>query len=57
MDKKLLVEAKCIALQVDFLTTKEELSLFIGAIYTALVWGKHIDQQNVETKSLDKVAK
>lgn len=33
------------ALKVEFLTSREELFLYAGALYSAMMWGKKIDEK------------
>lgn len=33
------------ALKVEFLTNREELFLYAGALYSAMMWGKEIDEK------------
>lgn len=33
------------ALKVEFLTSREELFWYAGALYSAMMWGKRIDKQ------------
>lgn len=33
------------ALKVEFLTNREELFLYAGALYSAMMWGRRIDKQ------------
>lgn len=40
MNKELLSNSIQIALKVKFLATSEELSLYAGAIYSAIMWGR-----------------
>lgn len=41
-EKTILDDAKSAAIRVEFLTTKEELFLYAGAIYSAMKWGRSI---------------
>lgn len=34
------------ALKVEFLTNSEELFLYAGALYSAMIWGRGIDEKN-----------
>jgi len=34
------------ALKVEFLTSCEELFLYVGALYSAMMWGQDIDKKN-----------
>lgn len=39
-------DAKCAALRVEFLTSREELFLYAKAIYSAMIWGREVNEQN-----------
>lgn len=39
-------DAKCAAFQVEFLTSREELDLYTKAIYSAMMWGREVNEQN-----------
>lgn len=34
------------ALKVEFLTNSEELFLYAGAIYSAMMWGRELNEKN-----------
>lgn len=34
------------ALKVEFLANSEELFLYAGALYSAMIWGRGIDEKN-----------
>lgn len=34
------------ALKVEFLTSREELFLYAKAIYSAMIWGREVNEQN-----------
>lgn len=38
------------ALKVEFLTNSEELFLYAGALYSAMMWGKEIDEKDETVK-------
>lgn len=42
IDHELFFKAKEMALQVKFLTTREELLLYSSALYLAIEWGKKV---------------
>lgn len=46
MNKFIYNEAICAALRVEFLETSDELFLYAGAIYSAIMWSKSIDEKN-----------
>lgn len=35
------------ALKVEFLTSREELFLYVGALYSAMMWGQDIDKKTM----------
>ncbi len=39
-------DAKCAALRVGFLTGREELFLYAKAIYSAMMWGREVNEKN-----------
>lgn len=39
-------DVKCAALRVEFLTNREELFLYAKAIYSAMIWGREVNEQN-----------
>ena len=45
-DKTVWTDAKCAALRVEFLTSREELFLYPKAIYSAMIWGREVNEQN-----------
>nr|CAJ1852720.1 hypothetical protein AUSP0033_00046 [uncultured phage] len=45
------------ALKVDFLENSEELFLYAGALYSAMMWGKDIDEKNKAIQEMDKPLK
>lgn len=44
-DNNLYAKAIKLALKVGFLADSEELFLYAGALYGAMIWGKKIDEQ------------
>lgn len=47
INKYLYSKALDKALKVEFLTNSEELFLYAGALYSAMMWGKEIDEKIV----------
>lgn len=45
-DKNAYSEAFKMALKVEFLANREELFLYAGALYSAIMWGRGIDENN-----------
>ena len=45
-DETVWTDAKCAALRVEFLTSREELFLSAKAIYSAMIWGREVNEQN-----------
>jgi hypothetical protein len=45
-DGTVWTDAKCAALRVEFLTSREELFLYAKAIYAAMIWGREVNEQN-----------
>lgn len=54
---ELRLDAKCAALRVGFLTTREELALYAGAIYSAMMWGREVDERNKAIQKKDMSVK
>ena len=50
-------DAKCAALRVEFLTTREELFLYAKAIYFAMMWGREVNEKNRVLQEKDKSVK
>ncbi len=48
MERNRYVYSKAVsmALKVEFLANREELFLYAGALYSAMMWGKQTDQTN-----------
>lgn len=46
IDKELWIDAKCAAIRVGFLTTREELHLYASAIYLAMMWGMKLNEEH-----------
>ena len=45
-DETVWTDAKCAALRVEFLTSREELFLYSKAIYSAMILGREVNEQN-----------
>lgn len=45
------------ALKVEFLTNSEELFLYAGAIYSAMMWGREVDEKNKTIQEMDTSVK
>ena len=45
-DETVWTDAKCAALRVEFLTSREELFFYAKAIYSAMIWGREVNEQN-----------
>ena len=54
IDNDLLTDSIKSALKVEFLTSSEELFLYAGALYSAMMWGKEIDEKNSGYTQTDK---
>ena len=50
-------DAKCAALRVEFLTSREELFLYAKAIYFAMMWGREVKEKNRVLQEKDKSVK
>ena len=50
-------DAKCAALRVEFLTSREELVLYAKAIYFAMMWGREVNEKNRVLQEKDKSVK
>lgn len=42
---KMYMEAYEMTLKVDFLENSEEIFLYVGALYSAMMWGNGIDEK------------
>lgn len=56
-DETVWTDAKCAALRVEFLTSREELFLYAGALYSAMMWGRGIDEKDETIQRKDKSVK
>ena len=45
-NKNVWTDAKCAAFRVEFLTSREELFLYAKAIYSAMMWGREVNEKN-----------
>ena len=50
-------DAKCAALRVEFLPSREELFLYAKAIYFAMMWGREVNEKNRVLQEKDKSVK
>ena len=50
-------DAKCAALRVEFLTSREDLFLYAKAIYFAMMWGREVNEKNRVLQEKDKSVK
>lgn len=56
-NKNVWTDAKCAALRVEFLTSREELFLYAKAIYFAMMWGREVNEKNRVLQEKDKSVK
>ena len=56
-DENVWTDAKCAALRVEFLTSREELFLYAKAIYSAMMWGREVNEKNRVLQEKDKSVK
>ena len=45
------------ALRVEFISNIEELHLYADAIYSAIMWGREVDEKNRVIQKMDKSIK
>lgn len=45
------------ALKVEFLANSEELFLYAGALYSAMIWGREVDEENKKIRKLNRSVK
>ena len=57
INQDIWTNAKCAALQVEFLTSLEELFLYASAVYSAIMWGREVDEKNRVIQKMDKPIK
>lgn len=57
ISKQVLELAKHTAIRAHFLSTKEEFIMYTSAIYSAIMWGKKIDEENNRIRQKDKSVK
>lgn len=56
-NENIWTDAKCAALRVEFLTSREELFLYAKAIYFAMMWGREVNEKNRVLQEKDKSVK
>lgn len=56
-NKNVWTDAKCAAFRVEFLTSREELFLYAKAIYSAMMWGREVNEQNQIIQEKNKSVK
>ena len=56
-NEEIWTDAKCAALRVEFLTSREELFLYAKAIYFAMMWGREVNEKNRVLQEKDKSVK
>lgn len=56
-NKNVWTDAKCAAFRVEFLTSREELFLYAKAIYSAMIWGREVNEKNRVIQEKDKSVK
>lgn len=57
LDQDLLADSMKLALKVEFLTNSEELFLYAGGLYSAMMWSREVDRENLLTQERDKPLK
>lgn len=50
-------QAVKMALKVEFLANSEELFSYAGALYSAMMWGREVDEKNKMIRNLDRSIK
>lgn len=45
-NEEIWTDARCAALRVEFLTSREELFLYADAIYSAIMWSREVNEKN-----------
>ena len=50
-------QAVKMALKVEFLANSEELFLYAGALYSAMMWGREVDEKNKKIRKLNRSVK
>lgn len=53
IDYDLYSQAMKETLRVDFFSSSEELKLYAGALYYAVMWGREIDRKNKEKYTIN----
>lgn len=54
IDHKVYNHAVKLALKVEFLINSQELFLYAGALYAAMMWSREVDRKNDEIQEKDK---
>lgn len=57
INNEVLADSMKSALRVEFLTKKEELFLYSKALYSAIMWGRGVDERNRAIRERDKSVK
>ena len=57
LNANVLIETMKLTPKMEFLETDEELQLLIGALYSAMMWGRGIDRENELIQERDKSLK
>ena len=57
INKYLYSKALSKALKVEFLANSEELFLYAGALYSAMMWGREVDEENKKIRKLNRSVK
>ena len=50
-------QANKMALKVEFLTCRQELFIYAYAVYSAIMWGREVDEKNRVIQKMDKSIK
>lgn len=56
-DNELLSKSMVAASKVEFLANSEELFLYAGALYSAMMWSREVDRENLLIQERDKSLK
>lgn len=57
LDQELLADSMKSALRVEFLANSEELFLYAGGLYSAMMWSREVDRENLLIQERDKSLK
>ncbi|MDD3038644.1 hypothetical protein [Bacteroides sp.] len=57
IDYDLYAQAMKEALKVDFISNSQELKLYANALYSAMMWGRGIDEKNRAIRERDQSVK